>query len=101
MKRYFGGIFIQQEKLLEAGINYPIKLEYYKTINKDKNNEEAYGIKIIKTEYKNDINIEEENIRYITSDENQANKILTLFKENEVTPIAAQDIIDDMQVEKI
>ena len=39
MKYFFGSIFINRDKLREAGINYPIKVEYYKLIN-----EEEYGI---------------------------------------------------------
>ena len=35
MKTFFGSIFIEKEKLQEAGVKYPIKLEYYKIINED------------------------------------------------------------------
>ena len=35
MKTFFGSIFIEKEKLKEAGVEYPIKLEYYKIINED------------------------------------------------------------------
>ena len=42
MKTFFGGTFIEKEKLEEAGINHPIKLEYYKEIN-----EEIFSIVII------------------------------------------------------
>ena len=36
MTTFFGGVFIDQETLETAGINYPIKLEYYKRINENK-----------------------------------------------------------------
>lgn len=36
MKTFFDGIFISKEHLEEAGIKYPIKLEYYK-IARDEN----------------------------------------------------------------
>ena len=55
MKNFFGSIFISRDKLAEAGINYPIKVEYYKIINEDKQTKPdklMYGIQIIKTEYK-------------------------------------------------
>ena len=102
MKEFFGEIFIEKEKLLSAGIKYPIKIEYYKTIStkEDKNNQ-SYGIHIIKTEYKEEINIEEEKIEYITNDETKANKLINMFKEHEVTPISAQYIIDDMLKQNI
>ena len=38
MKTFFGSIFIEKEKLQEAGVKYPIKLEYYKIINEEYNN---------------------------------------------------------------
>ena len=34
MKTFFGSIFIEKERLQEAGVEYPIKLEYYKIIKK-------------------------------------------------------------------
>lgn len=95
MKTFFGGIFIEKEKLEEAGINYPIKLEYYKYINNEDKNKSKYGVSIIKTEYKEDIIVEEKDIKYLTNDENRAIDILQLFKNNEVTPISAEDVIQD------
>ena len=38
MKTFFGGKFIEKEKLTEAGIDYPIKLEYYKILYNILNN---------------------------------------------------------------
>ena len=35
MKNFFGSIFINRDKLYEAGINYPIKVEYYKITNEE------------------------------------------------------------------
>jgi len=54
MKRFYGSIFIEKEKLEEAGVENPIKLEYYKIINEDefvKGTNSKYGIKIVKTQY--------------------------------------------------
>ena len=98
MKTFFGGIFIKKEKLQEAGIYHPIKLEYDKNINEDDitNNKAKFGISIIKTEYINEnTKVEEKHIRYLTNDERQANNILKLFKDNEVTPIGADDVIQE------
>ena len=44
MKTFFGGIFIEASRLKEEGIQYPIKVEYYKL--KDEDNKK-YGIEII------------------------------------------------------
>lgn len=42
MKTFFGGNFIKEEMLSEAGIYHPIKLEYYKRINEDEILKENY-----------------------------------------------------------
>ena len=99
MKIFFGGTFIENEKLEEAGIDHPIKLEYYKQINEDDINsgKEKYGIQIIKTEYIPDnVKIETKNIKYVTNDELEENRILNIFKENQVTPINSEEVILDL-----
>ena len=98
MKTFFGGIFIEKEKLEEAGIFHPIKLEYYKYTNNtnfEDKDKLKYGISIIKTEYKEERIVEEKSIKYLTNDEKKAIDILQLFKNNEVTPIGAEDVIQD------
>ena len=100
MKTFFGSVFIEKEKLEEAGIKHPIKLEYYKQINEDEINSHKkakYGIEIIKTEYiPNNLKIETKNIKYVTNDELEENKILNIFKENQVTPINSEEVIIDL-----
>ncbi len=64
-------------------------------------NKQIYGIHIVKKEYKENIQVEEEKIEYMTYNEDQANEILQIFKQNEVTPISAKYIIDDMLRQKI
>ena len=96
MNNFFGSIFINRDELREAGIDYPIKVEYYKIINEEekiKQNRLIYGIQIIKTEYKDKIGVEQEKIEHITNDENEISRILSLMKENEVTPIGLEDVI--------
>ena len=94
MKKFYGGIFMDKDKLKKVGILYPIKIEYYKT--KEEGNIDIYGIEIIKTEYqRNTVKIEKENIDRITYDETEANHILDLLKKNEVTPIIAREIVQD------
>lgn len=99
MKTFFGSIFIKKEKLEEAGIKHPIKVEYYKIINEDefiKKDKAKYGIKIVKTEYlENDTKVEDKTIQYLSSNEQKINDILKILKENEVTPISVQDVICD------
>ena len=96
MKNFFGSIFINRDKLQEAGINYPIKVEYYKITNEEekiKENKLMYGIQIIKTEYRDKIGVEQERIEHVTNDENEIAQMLALMKENEVTPIGLEDVV--------
>lgn len=94
MKKFYGGIFMDKDKLKKVGIFYPIKIEYYKI--KEEGQIDIFGVEVIKTEYKNDIvSIEKENINRITNDENEANHILDLLKENEVTPVVAREVVED------
>ena len=101
MRTFFGGKFIEKEKLLEAGINYPIKLEYYKKINEEqfiRNENAKFGIIVIKTEYFNDdVRVENKEIKYLTNDEQKIEKILNIFKENEVTPVGVDDVLADLK----
>ena len=93
MKTFFGGIFIEANKLKEEGIQYPIKVEYYKL--KDEKSKK-YGIEIIKKEYKSkSIEIEKEEIKSLSKDECEIERMIELFKRNEVTPISAGEIIED------
>ena len=103
LKIFYTSTFIKKEELEEVGINYPIKLEYYKIINEDeimKGEKERFGIKVIKTEYRNDeTKTEEKEITYLSNDEQKVEKILKLFKENEVTPIGVEDVLEDLSKE--
>ena len=95
MKNFFGSIFINRDELREAGIDYPIKVEYYKITNEEemKQNKLIYGIQVIKTEYRDKIGIEQEKIEHITNDESEIVKMLDIIKDNEVTPIGLKDVI--------
>ena len=101
MKIFFGGAFINRAQLKEEGKEYPIKIEYYKKINEDelvKSNNAKYGIYIVKTEYiPNNIKTEDKEIKYLTNDEQKVEKILDIFKRNEVTPIIIEDVINDLK----
>lgn len=100
MRTFFGSVFIEKEKLDEAGIKYPIKLEYYKQINEDEIStyqKPKYGIEIIKTEYKPEYTkVENKKIKYVTNDEIEVNQILNIFKINQVTPINSEEVIVDL-----
>ena len=92
MRVFFSGLFMKKETLNEAGINHPIKLEYYKIINSD----ESFGVNVVKTEYKNDtIEVENKKIDYVSDNEKRVEEFLNLLKENEVTPVIVEDVLSD------
>lgn len=97
MKTFFDGVFIDKNKLEEADIKYPIKLEYFKTTGEEENVETRFGIEVVKTEYlDNSVRVESKEVKNITDDFREAEEILTLLKNNEVTPIAVEDVLQDL-----
>lgn len=93
----FGGIFIKRKFLEEEGIDYPIRLEYYKTEREEKNVETKYGVKIIKKEYlEGNVKIETKECNNITNNLAKEKQILTLLKNNEVTPIGLEDVLREL-----
>ncbi len=99
MRTYFSSTFIEKEVLNEAGIDYPIKLDYYKIINEDemiKQEKAKFGIHVVKTEYKKEqVKVENKKIPYVSNDEKTIERILNMLKENMVTPITVEDILND------
>ncbi len=100
MKTFFGETFIPKDILEENGIKYPVKIEYYKNVNEDNSkdsNKTKYGISIVQTEYiPNHTKIETKNIKYLTNDEKEDEKILNIFKECQVTIINSEEVISDL-----
>ena len=62
-----------------------------------KQNKLLYGIQVIKTEYREKIGVEQNKIEEITNDEKEINKILSVIKENEVTPIGLEDVVTELK----
>ena len=100
MKSFYGSIFISKKELKDAGIEYPIKVEYYKIISEKettKSNESIFGIQAVKTEYRDKIGIEQSKVEHITNDEKQIEQILEQIKRNEVTPVSLEEIIKEIK----
>ena len=100
MKTFYGGLFIKKEELAQAGINYPIKLEYYKTVQSDENEKYTnfkYGVEVVKTAYfgVNHIKVDKKNVDNITDEESKIEKILESLKRNVVTPVGVEYVIAD------
>jgi len=88
------------------GIFHPIKLEYYKTIKESRDflgvNGDIYGIQVVKTEYiDKTVKIETKEISYKINNEQKIDEILELFKNNQVTPTLAEDIVEDFLKKEI
>lgn len=100
MKHFYAGTFINRDDLKSIGIEYPVKLEYYKTVpnNEERKLEELkYGIEVVKTSYiSKNIKVENTKILEVAKDERIVNKILDTLKRNEVTPICAEYVIEDL-----
>lgn len=97
MRSFFGSIFINRDELREAGIEYPIKVEYYKITNDQENNKLIYGIQVVKTEYKEKIGVEQSKVEYITNNEKDIERMLEQIKENEVTPVGLEDVVIEIE----
>ena len=96
MKTFFDSIFIGSNSVQNEG-EYPIKLEYYKTIKTEENVEAKYGIEIVVTEFINGkVNIESKTIDDIAETSEEIDKIITILKNNEVTPIGIEDAIAEV-----
>ncbi len=97
-KKFYGGKFINKDKLFTEGIRYPIKIEYYKIYDNEQNGEiTKYGLEVIKTEYRSEkINVENKKVLNITNEEKVIDNILDKLKNNEVTPIIAKYIVEDL-----
>ena len=96
MKTFFDGIFINSNDAQNEG-EYPIKLEYYKTIKTEEDVKAKYGIEIVVTEFINGkVNIESKAIDDISNTSEQIDRILTILKNNEVTPIGIEDAINEI-----
>ena len=96
IKKFCGGIFFDPKLMLELEEKYTNSILYYliKTGNK-------YGIEITKIQFNENskISIEEGRIEDISEDEELVLSIIDKLKENYVTPIAMNNIIEDMKYE--
>lgn len=100
MKTFYADTFMDKKGLEKEGIYYPIKLDYYKMAKPIEETEEKvikYGIEVVKTKYINKQEIKEnEVISYVTNSEKDVERILEIMKINQVTPIEAPYIVEDL-----
>ena len=92
MRRINSNIITEEVKRLCIEGNTILGDDVIKSFEKTK-----YGIEIVKTEYRPDCTkVENKSIKYVTNDEIEANEILNIFKENQVTPINSEEVIMDL-----
>ena len=92
---------MSREELANIGVEYPIKLEYYKTQTNEEDvktlKDLRYGIEVITTSYINEkVSVEKRTIPEIIRDEIKIDRILDKLKENKVTPVSAEYVIEDL-----
>lgn len=97
---YYGATVLNEKRLVETNMKNRIKLEYYATekpICVKEEYEIAYGISIIKKEYcKNRIKCEKNSVEKISTNKRKIKDIIKMLKEYEVTPIALEDVLEDL-----
>ena len=101
MKYFFGCTFMSRDELADIGVGYPIKLEYYKTKTNEEDirsqNDVQYGIEVIKTSYQEEkVEVEKQTIPNLIKDERKIEQILNQLKQNKVTPVSAEYVIEDL-----
>lgn len=95
MKSFYGGTYIGKEILEENGIYHPIRLEYYKIENEEKN-KLFYGIEVVKTEYKETIpEVEKNEVKNITMEESEIIEMLEKFKTGTVMPSVLEEMVEE------
>mgnify|MGYP000613959755 FL=1 len=96
MRKFYADVILNKEELKESDSNR-IELEYYKIAKNVKKDQRTYGIEIVKTEYFNNKKLKEsENIYNVTNNEDVINNLLSILKENQVTPIGLNDVVDEI-----
>lgn len=97
MRTLYGESYIDKKELMKIGISYPIKLEYYKTYRNQSTKNSDYGIEIVKKSYSGELtSIEKSIIKHINTEDSVVEEILRVLKENQVTPVVAKEVIQDL-----
>lgn len=99
-RKLYGTTIIDSSDSEEIKGDHKIELEYYETKSNIVFLEDSkpYGIEIVKRNIENNkIDIEKKTINNIYQEEQDTDKLLKLLIHNKVTPIAVEDIIEDIR----
>ena len=63
----------------------------------EENVEAKFGIEVVKTEFFNgSVRVETKELKSITDNEDEQNKLLTILRNNEITPIGVDDVLKEL-----
>lgn len=100
IRKLFGETKVKLEEWNYQNYYDEFKVEYYKIENLEKDNR-RFGIEVLKkTKYKNNVIIERRKIENFLNTEEKVDKLLKILKRNRVTPIAVEDVIDDLKFKR-
>lgn len=100
LRKLYGKTIIDSSDSDELSKDYKVELEYYQI--EDETNIRPYGIEIIKRNIENNqMNIEEKQINNICYRENDTSRLLEILIANKVTPIAADDVMNELIVRRV
>lgn len=99
MKKLYGKTKIDGENSGDFSKVFLIKLKYYKTRELvTKENEKKFGIEVIKEELNGKNKVKEKSVaRNISNNEQFIERLLNIFVQNKVTPIATNEILSDLR----
>lgn len=99
IREFYGDTVIDKNDYNEFDSEFKIELTYYKTQGLELLDDKKFGIEIVKkeTDGKN-IKVEAKEFESIVDTEEKVNNILEVLKRNKVTPIAVNDVLEDMKV---
>jgi hypothetical protein len=101
-RKFYGDAFIRFEDSEDNDIVEPFKLEYYQIedINCSEKTPE-FGIEIIKKKIDDEVILDKESFKNITSTQKDVSNILNILQKNKVSPIIAGDVIEDLMKDNI
>ena len=90
----------KRKKIVPIGLQHPIKMEYYETIGVEED-KTVYGIEIVKREMMgHTITIEGKVLKKVSEDRQKNIQILDILMKNDVTPLALEEIVEDLVKQK-
>ena len=101
---YHGSTLLNENNVTETKMQNKIKLEYYsieKKIYEQAKETTIYGILILKKEYdKDNIKVEKHSVEKVSTNQSNVMNIIKLLKSYKVTPIALEDVLEDLLKKK-